>query len=58
MGRKMQAKELWALESYLEYHLSVIAATTNSQALLDIGRGNLIKTAAMENNLGSSFEQA
>lgn len=28
------------------------------QAVLDIGRGCLIKTAAKENNLGSSFEQA
>lgn len=48
-------EELWAFESYLEYHLSMIAAITDSQAVLDIGKGCLIKTAAKENNLGSSF---
>lgn len=59
MKRKIQGKEeLWTFERYLEYHLSMIAAITDSQAVLDIGRGCLIKTAAKENNLGSSFEQA
>lgn len=53
--RKMWAKaELWNFESYLEENSSsVIAATADSQAVLDVGRGSLIETAAKENNLGS-----
>lgn len=53
--RKMWAKaELWNFESYLEENSSsVIAAIADSQAVLDVGRGSLIETAAKENNLGS-----
>lgn len=55
MKRKMWAKaELWNFESYLERnHSSVTAAIADSQAVLDFGRGSLIKTAVKENNLGS-----
>lgn len=55
MKRRMWAQtELWNFHSYLEEnHFNVIAATANSQAVLDFGRGSLIKAAAKENNLGS-----
>jgi len=41
MKRKMWAKaELWMFESYLEEtHFSQIAAIADSQAVLDVGKG-------------------
>lgn len=55
MKTEMWAKaELWNSESQSEENLSgVISAPADSQAVLDAGRGNLIETAAKENNFGS-----